>query len=632
MFENEIKFISDFTLNKVKELGSFITVEKLLSTDIHPSIKKYVEGEIDYLIFEDRKKLIENSLFDYSGKEITNYFDLIGSEIKKTKKISYEDIKNIILQAVSFNANFVVRPKWSLSKLIFSNSKTVSINEIQLMFKYTYYFEYLNNVFLAYLSKKKILNVSVTEFELIMNKIDRELFMLHQSKLVDNALYAIADYFSIGGLNKSSVSIEAVENFLKEKNLTELLFKLKRSYANSTKKKVDIDEVRKVLYSTLSIDSPFVEETENEDVLSDEKHFENPLKDNFVSDESENDIEEDKDIQPTVEQDITVDVNDESKIESESKTNEFTEEVQSIIDSADEIVDSIESNEQLEHEVNVDDAIEQNEPEKFEIDNNNAIDDKEILMEKDLLSSDDFIEEKNDASIDEEIIDNESSLQLNLDDHIQEIKSESSDDERTLNEEEFLTSLTEEIEKTPDDEIIILDDKEQEDLLNFYDNELEISIDDEDLSNKNSNKEENIENKTDQVIEAIEFEHELLANDSSDDEVSLDKIDFDKDLPPVDAEQEKKESESLLKPNIKSRTSDIFSYLTNKEIDRIIKNLFNSDSEEFANTVEKMNECNTYEEATHILDNVFKYARIKPHSKDAKMLSEAVEKYFNLDR
>ena len=74
MFENEIKFISDFTLNKVKELGSFITVEKLLSTDIHPSIKKYVVGEINYLIFEDRKKLIENSLFDYSGKEISDLF------------------------------------------------------------------------------------------------------------------------------------------------------------------------------------------------------------------------------------------------------------------------------------------------------------------------------------------------------------------------------------------------------------------------------------------------------------------------------------------------------------------------------------------------------------------------------
>ena len=278
MFENEIKFINDFTLNKVKELGSFITIEKFLSTDIHPAIKKYVGGEIDYLIFEDRKKLIENSLFDYSGKEISNYFDLIAEEIKKTKKISYEDIKNIVLQAVSFNANYVVRPKWSLSKLIFGNNKTVSVNEIRLMLNYTYYYEYLNNVFLAYLSKKKIQNISVTEFELIVNKIDRELFMLHQSKLVDNALFAIADYFSIGGLNKSSVSIESVENFLKEKNLTELLFKLKRAYSNSAKKKADIDDIRKILYSTLSIDSPFVEENNIEEPIADEKHFDNPIK------------------------------------------------------------------------------------------------------------------------------------------------------------------------------------------------------------------------------------------------------------------------------------------------------------------------------------------------------------------
>ncbi len=59
--------------------------------------------------------------------------------------------------------------------------------------------------------------------------------------------YAIADYFSIGGLNKSSVAVEAVEIFFKEKNLTELLFKLKRNYSNSSKKKADIDDIRKVL-------------------------------------------------------------------------------------------------------------------------------------------------------------------------------------------------------------------------------------------------------------------------------------------------------------------------------------------------------------------------------------------------
>lgn len=626
MFENEIKFISDFTLNKVKELGSFITVEKFLSTDIHPSIKKYVEGEIDFLIYEDRKKLIENSLFDYSGKEISNYFDLIGAEIKKTKKISYEDIKNIVLQAVSFNANYVVRPKWSLSKLIYGNNKTVSINEIQLMFNYTYYFEYLNNVFLAYLAKKKILNVSVTEFELIMNKIDRELFMLHQSKLVDNALYAIADYFSIGGLNKSSVAVEAVENFLKEKNLTELLFKLKRAYANSSKKKVDIDEIRKVLYSTLSIDSPFVEENQTEENLVDEKHFENPLKDSFITEE--NSEEDTKPVELVNAENIpeTEDIVSEIIIPAIPKESEFVEDVQEIVDNTDQILENVDANfeSETELETDIEKAIDQIEPQKFEIELPEL--ETDVVPQEVIFNKDIFIEEATENTPLDEVSDFVSEF-----DDVKELTIEPIKEERTLNEEEFLTSLTEEIEKTKDDEIIILDDKEQEDLLNFYDNELEISIDDDNDKSVKSNDENDISKKVDEVMNELEFEQEVTTEDTNEDGVSLDKIDFEKDLPPVDAEQERIEKESLLKANIKKKSDDIFNFMSKKEIDKIIKNLFNSDSSDFAHTMEKISDCDTFEDANHLMDNVFKYARIKPHSKDAKLLSDAVAKYFNVD-
>ena len=602
MFENEIKFISDFTLNKVKELGSFITVEKFLSIDIHPAIKKYVEGEIDYLISEDRKKLIENSLFDYSGTEISNYFTLIGNEIKKTKKISFEDIKNIVLQAVSFNANYVVRPKWSLSKLIFGNNKSVSVNELRLMLNYTYYYEYLNNVFLAYLSKKKILNITVTEFELIVNKIDRELFMLHQSKLVDNALYAIADYFSIGGLNKSTVTVDSVENFLKEKNLTELLFKLKRTYANSAKKKVDIDDVRKVLYSTLSIDSPFVEEDNQEIVAANEKHFENPLKEDFVTEEP---ISENEELH---EKENVFDLG------KQDETEAFVNEEQAVEMPYSDLKANID--EKLEEDL--EEAITISEPEKFEIKNEddqileNILDKREELGVSELKINDDIAE-----------------IDLSVNDHNSVEESESLLKE-SIDEEDVLASLTEEIEKEKDkdDEIVILDEKEQEDLLNFYDNELEISIDDDMPLTKTINTETD-ENSSAEINE-LEFEHEPLINAYA--EIALEKIDFEKDLAAVDPELQKKESETVLKSNIKTKASDIFTYLSNKEIDKIIKNLFNSDSEDFANTVEKMSDCSTYEEATHILENVFKYARIKPHSREAASLSNAVSKYFNVEK
>ena len=502
MFENEIKFINDFTLNKVKDLGSFITVEKLLSTDIHPSIKKYIEGEINYLIFEDRKKLIENSLFDYSGKEISHYFDLIANEIKKTKKISYEDVKNIILQAVSFNANYVVRPKWSLSKLIFGNNKSVSVNELQLMLSYTYYYEYLNNVFLAYLAKKKIMNISVTEFELIMNKIDRELFMLHQSKLVDNALFAIADYFSIGGLNKSSVAVEAVEIFFKEKNLTELLFKLKRNYSSSSKKKADIDDIRKVLYSTLSVDSPFVEEADNDETTIDEKHFENPLKEEFVPDKIADDLPDD------AEESAEFDLN-------KSDSSEVFAVEESTTAGGEEI---LETNFDIEEKENSNKYIQDPEPEISTIK-----EDSSSAPISDTVDENENIKLISDLNI---LKDSE----ISADNMIPADPNETEPDIKTTDEENVLASLTAEISNDKDDEIIILDEKEEEDLLNFYDNELEISIDDDMNDSSNKNSKLNIDSNVDSELDNLELEHELPINDDTDEAVPLEQIDFVKDL------------------------------------------------------------------------------------------------------
>lgn len=591
MFENEIKFINDFILNKTKDLGSLFTIEKFLSADIHPAIKRYVEGEINYLIYQDRKKLIDNSLFDYSGAKISNYFNLIADEIKKTKKVSYEDVKNIILQAAAFNANFVVRPKWALSKLIFGNYKSVSLNDVQMMFNYTYYFEYLNNVFLAYMTKKKIMNISATEFELIMNKIDRELFTLHQSKLVDNALYAITDFYNIGGLNKSSINVEAIESFLKEKNLTELLFKLKRGFPNPAKKKIDIEDIRKVLYSAFPLESPFVEEKENEEKIKHDGHFENPLKEIAIS-------------------------------EDEASDKMVDSEVENILDfPKDEL-----QNEIFEEELPI--SVKENEA--------NVTADKEINETTFEKVTEDITDSPVDLSDSE---DNDTNQQEPLDEVSKIVEQSSEDSKNTTEDEKILAAFTEDLENNQEDEIIILDEKEEKDLLNFYDDEIEISIDDDDLK-----KEDNYSNVIQENIIEEEIDPNLDATPSINNQIEVEiedaisknqeQIEFEHDENITSANEEEinlpVENLEQTKPVIdKQNFEDMFSFLSRKEIDRIIKNLFNSDSEDFANTVEKMSACNSLEEANEILDNIFKYARIKPHSRDADVLTKVVSKYFH---
>jgi hypothetical protein len=253
MFEKEIKFISDFSLNKLKNLGSFVTFEKISTTDLHPAIVSYISAELDYMIFRDRKKLLEDSIFDYSGREISDHFNVIAAELKQNKKISISDVHKLITQAVSFNINYVVRPKWSLTKLIYNDQDFVSVDELERMLNYLYYYDYVKNVLSAYISKRKVIQLTLTEFDLILNKIDRELFKSNSEELINNALHSIADFFNIGGIDKNRTSLLAVEIFLKEKNLMDYLLKLRHAIPDGSRKKYEIEDIKKVLYSTAPI-------------------------------------------------------------------------------------------------------------------------------------------------------------------------------------------------------------------------------------------------------------------------------------------------------------------------------------------------------------------------------------------
>ncbi len=267
MFEKEIKFITDVSLNKVKKFGSFFTFDKLLASDVHPAIIKYVSAELDFLIYEDRKKLLRDSVFDYSGAEIAKHFALISEEIKKGKKISFEDVKKLMLQAVSFNINFLVRPRWSLVKLAFNEAENRSAEEIKLAFNYIYFYDYIKNIFLAYLGKRKLSTLSVTEFEAILTKIDKELFSNEPEKLLDNTIFTFAEFFNEGAVNKTKISPSYIELFLKEKNLIEYQFKIRKYFSADINQNFNLEDVRKVLYSSAPVEIPtsFKEELELEE-------------------------------------------------------------------------------------------------------------------------------------------------------------------------------------------------------------------------------------------------------------------------------------------------------------------------------------------------------------------------------
>lgn len=550
MFNKEIKFISDLSLNNIKNLGTFFTIDKLLKANLHPAITTYISSEIDYLIFQDRQKLLKDSVFDYSGKEISKYFTLISDEIKSSKRIAFEDVKRLIIQAVSFNANYIVRPRWSLTKLIFEDGSTKSFEEINLILNYVYYSSFLKKIILEYLTRRKLANLSVAEFELIISKIDRELFNTQPEKLVENALYTMADFFNIGALSKTKVNVGYVELFLKEKNHIEYLLRLNHATAKDTRTNLEIVELKKILFS----DIPLSYETEIR--------------------------------QQSIDPDV-----------KESDNNELAN-----VEQAQEAIEDV-----------------------FETEHSNDTDSEKIILDEIKI-----IEETNEEIIQPTELPNNTEELISdsdeLDDLLKDIPARDSDEDKTLlapeKEKALLDFFDNELETTDQNLPAIENPKAAEELFQFDDG---MTLE-KDSINSNSEEILNLEE-----IKSDETENKITTNKTAaEDILPTDEI------KPASTEETTKTNNNESKIYVQEIVEpppppkkDLASFLSDKESKRIVSDIFNEDRDDFITTIEKIQECRSYNEATEILKTVFLSSRINPFSREAVVLTNAVSNYFN---
>lgn len=271
MFEREIRFIYDFNLNKVNKLGPFFTFEQLLASDLHPAILQYISAEIDYLIFEDRQKLLKNSVFDYSGEKISYHFNQISEEAKKTKRFAVEYIAKLVLHASSFTVNYLIHPKWTLQKFVFDESPTKTTNEIKQILNYVYYYKYTNRILISYINTKKILSMNSKEFEELLNKSDKLGTETYLEAILSNALKSMAEFLNIGEIKKSKVPLSAVEMFLEEKELIPYLQKISETFGKDENAKIEISDILKVMKNVMIVKEEPLPEIEEEEKFETEE-------------------------------------------------------------------------------------------------------------------------------------------------------------------------------------------------------------------------------------------------------------------------------------------------------------------------------------------------------------------------
>lgn len=561
MFEKEIQFITDFNLNKIKRLGSFFTLEDLTKAKVHPAIVQYISAEIDYLIFLDRQNLLQKSVFDYSGPEIVEHFLAISQEIKKNKLLPYEEVKKIIQQAVTFQLTYLLRPVWTLKKFVFDSSEIRSQEEVKLFLNYLYFFDYYKKILLTILEKKKLLTISIFEFESLLEKIQRQLLDQQMKNVIENALMDAAEFINTGEVTKTKLAIETLEIFLKDKGLHNYIFKLRNLLSVDPKQKFELSEIFSAIFSPASFEDEEIPviETNAVEVPTDESQL-----DIFKSAEEA--------------------LNNDETVGNELLGNDSTPEI--------EEGKFLETNNLTSEEVEAPELPTENfEEEIFHVEEE-VIDEKtDLVVEESII--DEKIRDEDESEIGENFI-TEEDVQGN-----EELINKEIEKEETLPEETFLNA-----EEIADDKFGENDELESA-LEKFSVESAERETESGEISFEKYFKEELEKNETKlEENSFLESEEESQLQPHFEDTVSV-------------SENKSNESEK-----------DIFSYFTTKETMKIISAIFNQDSLDFVNTLERIAECRQEDEAEQILKDVFLSYRVNSVGKEATLLKEKVEQFF----
>jgi len=578
MFEREIKFIYDFNLNKVNKLGPFFTFEQLLASELHPAIIQYISAEIDYLIFEDRQKLLKNSVFDYSGEKISYHFNQISEEVKKTKRFALEYIAKLVLHASSFTVNYLIHPKWTLQKFVFDESQTKTTNEIKQILNYVYYYKYTNRILISYINTKKILSMNSKEFEELLNKADKLGTETYLEAILSNALKSMAEFLNIGEIKKSKIPLSAVEMFLEEKELVSYLQKVSETFGKDENTKIEISDILKVMKNVMIVKEEPLPEIEEVEKFETEE---------IVTEESKTaEVEEEIDLEEIVE-------------EREQKQDHKTDQGHELASPSRE-----RSGQEQEYE--------------HEQEENETLDEQTDIVEEKL--SEEIVGEK------EISVPQSAKLRIRMD---EDIRIEPVYEEQTVSTTENTLEESDEIEKGIDnatseendtDKLNVPEEKYGENLFGKPENPDEENEEQDRLSFIIKQKDEaQFETKNETMNEAdlTNNESAVESNDNTDSEKEFEYVNKANEVT-TNIQQESDESFKV----------DLAEVLEHKEMTKIIEVIYDYDIEDFAKTLDEISNCRNADDAHLVINQTLITRRINRNSKEAETFRSIISEYF----
>ncbi|MEN3038935.1 MAG: hypothetical protein ABDI07_07275 [Candidatus Kryptonium sp.] len=175
MFEKEIQNIKQKIL--ANALGKEqIQLTEIMRWDIPQSVKDYFNIFAERILIEEVLNLLYSKRFDQDNPDLISIRKKLITTLKNSFLFTYPEFENAVDKASKFSLNFVIRPEWTLTKIIFKNDEVKTAEQIFDSLSNINEYPYYKKLITKILEKYQPNEVKVDFFKKMLRRIDEEVF------------------------------------------------------------------------------------------------------------------------------------------------------------------------------------------------------------------------------------------------------------------------------------------------------------------------------------------------------------------------------------------------------------------------------------------------------------------------
>lgn len=253
MFEKEIENIKQKVLSKVSGKDR-VPLNEIISWDIPQAMKDYFNIFAERILSEEILNVLYSKRFDQNNPDFISARKTLRNALKNALLFTYSEFEDALDKASKFALNFVLRPEWTLAKVIFKNEPTKTIEQItETLLNFNEY-SYYKNLMIKILEKYQSNEVKFEIFQRMLRKIDEEVVKNVSIKELLSIVEPVFNFFKFAN-DSVSVPAEALMIYYSDKGLENVVKEIELEKDLHRRQKLTPEELEIILKRTLKPES-----------------------------------------------------------------------------------------------------------------------------------------------------------------------------------------------------------------------------------------------------------------------------------------------------------------------------------------------------------------------------------------